>query len=578
LATGIRETRSALRLGRSALGPGNTGTRGVFVGEYHRLLASRLRVICLFGVVFIPSFFVLDLINAAWVVADLPLSMFAFIRVLAAVFYFLLWVILSNPELPWRTLNIIDLVMFPPTCAVASYIGVRIGGIDTMYYAGVILVVFSRAVLVPGSVPRNVGVLLACFLTYPATAWLVALFSTEVAAQFHDPVRVAGFVSNHIFLLITAMLAGIGAWVLNRLQLQEYRLQRIGRYVIERKLGEGGMGVVYLAKHGVLKRRLAIKLLGSKHPVTDAMRRRFEREAKHTSRLAHPNTIQIFDFGVSEDGLLFYAMEYVEGHDLKRLVDRHGVLPAGRAIHLVAQACRSIHHAHEHGIIHRDVKPENCIVAGASAEPDFLKVLDFGLAKVTRGDGSGDDDAHLSHSGAVMGTPHYMAPELCTGHDVDPRTDVYSLGCLLYFVLTGQPTFRGDSWMEVMLMHTSEPPVPPTRLNPAIPRDLEAVILRCLAKDPAERFPSAAAVGDALLGCAAAGSWTAADAAAWWTDHPAAALIGADGDDDSRPDPTDVATGAGPDSVPFMTTIDFSIAPEAMSKLKEAAKAQRARS
>jgi len=552
------ETRSALRLGL-------TGTRGVFADEYHRLLASRLRVICLFGMVFIPSFFVLDVINGTWVVPDLPLSLFAFIRVLAAVFYFLLWVILANPELPWRTLNIIDLLMFPPTCVVASYIGVQIGGIDTMYYAGVILVVFSRAVLVPGSVPRTAAVLLSCFLMYPASVGVASAFSPEIAAQFHEPVRMAGFVSNHIFLLITSMLAGIGAWVLNRLQLQEYRLQRIGRYVIERKLGEGGMGVVYLAKHGVLKRRLAIKLLGSKHPVTAAMRLRFEREAKHTSRLAHPNTIQIFDFGVSEDGLLFYAMEYVEGHDLKRLVECYGVLPPGRAIHLVSQACRSIHHAHQHGIIHRDVKPENCIVAGAAAEPDFLKVLDFGLAKVTRGDSGREEDARLSHSGAVMGTPHYMAPELCTGGAVDARTDVYSLGCLLYYVLTGQPTFHGDSWMEVMMMHISEPPVPPSRYNPDIPRDLEAVILRCLAKEPARRFPTAAALNEALLSCAAAGAWTPALAAAWWAEHP---FVAEPVRDDDTGHPTDAASRSG--AVPFMTTIDFSIAPEMMDELKKA--------
>lgn len=540
-------TRSALRLGMTA-------TRGRFAGEYQRLLASRLRVMCLFGTTIIPAFFVLDLIMARWVAPDLPLSLFAFLRVFAAVGYFLLWVILSSSDLSWRALNVIDLIMFPPTCVLTSYLGVQADGIDTIYYAGVILVVFSRAVLIPGSVPRTVGVMLACWLAYPATVLVTSLAFPEVAAQFADADRVAGFVSNNCFLLFSAILAGIGAWVVNRLQLQEYRLQRIGRYLIQRKLGEGGMGIVYLARHGVLKRTLAIKLLGSKHPITTAARLRFEREARHTSQLAHPNTIQIFDFGVSEDGLLFYAMEYVEGYDLKRLVDRFGVLPAGRAIHLVSQACRSIHHAHEHGIVHRDVKPENCMVAGAAGEPDFLKVLDFGLAKVTREDRT--DDARLSRTGAVMGTPHYMAPELCTGQAVDARTDVYSLGCVLYFVLTGQPTFRGDSWMEVMMMHTSEPPVPPSRLNPEVPPDLETVVLRCLEKDPARRFQTAAEVDAALLRCAAAGTWTLRDAAAWWAEHPVVHIEDAEA---GESDPTGRSRSG---SVPFATTIDFSLAPE----------------
>ena len=542
MAANTERTRSALQLGMS-------GTRGRFAGEFHRLLASRLRVICLFGATIIPGFFLIDLIVWRWMAPDLPLPLFGFVRIIAAVYYFLLWVLLASSDLSNRALSLIDLTMFPPTCVLASFLGVYATGIDTIYYAGVVLVIFSRAVLIPGSVPRTLGVILACWLTYPLTVFVSGWFMPAVAVQWDRAERVAGFVSNNTFLLFSSVLAAIGAWVVNRLQLQEYRLQRIGRYVIQRKLGEGGMGVVYLAKHGVLKRTLAIKLLGSKHPINAAMRLRFEREAKHTSQLSHPNTIQIFDFGVSEDGLLFYAMEYVEGFDLRRLVDRFGTLPAGRAIHLVGQACRSIHHAHEHGIVHRDVKPENCMVGGLASEPDFLKVLDFGLAKVTRGDA---EDERLSRTGAVMGTPHYMAPELCTGQPVDGRTDVYSLGCVLFYVLTGQPTFRGDSWMEVMMLHTSEPPAPPSSLNPGVPGDLDAVVLRALAKDPRDRFRSAAEMDDALQQCAAAGSWALRDAADWWQAHQEEAAFAFE-----PPGPADKSGVA-----PFATTIEFSIGPD----------------
>ena len=500
-------SKAFVRLGKTFASP------EAFTSEFHDLRASRLRIICLFGVIIVPAFFVMDVVHATWAGHDVPLGTFVVLRLAFSVYYLGMYVLLWRFSLAERGLTIVEWVLFPPLCVFTSVLGLWTGGIASPYYAGVILIILARCLLVPGGLLRAAAIVLACWWAYPLSVGIAAWVSPEVAAQFDSAADLGLFVANNLFVAFSIVLSLIGAGVVNRLQLREYRLHRIGRYRITGKLGEGGMGIVFLARHGILKRSVAIKVLGSRREVTDILRARFEREAMHTSQLSHPNTIQIFDYGQSEDGRLFYAMEYVEGLDLRRIVDEFGPIPPGRSVHLLVQACRSIHHAHENGVIHRDIKPENCIASGTAAEPDFLKVLDFGLAKVLRRDG---EDPELSRSDAVLGTPYYMAPEACLSMPVDRRSDVYSLGCMLYYLLTGLPTFRADSWMQVMYLHTSEPPEPPSNHNAAIPKDLEEVVLRCLAKDPDHRYSTAAELGDALLDCAAASQWSPKHAAAWW--------------------------------------------------------------
>jgi len=217
-----------------------------------------------------------------------------------------------------------------------------------------------------------------------------------------------------------------------------------------------------------------------------------------TTRLTHPNTIRVLDHGVSPDGLWYYAMELLDGHDLGQLIERNAGLPPRRLVHLMIQACGSLAEAHALGFVHRDIKPENLFVAEMGGVRDFVKVLDFGIAKVSQD----LEDTHLTREGMVTGTPAYLAPEVIRGESADPRADVYSLGCVMYAALTGRPPFRAKTAMEMMLKHAEEVPVAPSeRLGRDLPSDIERVVLRCLAKQPAERYADAQELGWVLQEC-----------------------------------------------------------------------------
>ncbi len=240
---------------------------------------------------------------------------------------------------------------------------------------------------------------------------------------------------------------------------------------------------------------------------------RFEREVQSAARLAHPNTIEIFDYGLTGDGTFYYVMEYLQGQSLGDLVRIHGPLPAGRVIYLMRQVCAGLAEAHGLGLVHRDLKPANVFVAVRGGESDVSKVLDFGLVKLTR-----DSSAvNLTSDLTVSGTPMFMAPEQTVGdRSLDARADIYALGAVMYHALTGQPPFVGENAFAVMMAHSRDPVVPPSQLNPNVPADLEQVVLRCLAKKPEDRYPSAKALGQALAECAAASEWGANRAEAWW--------------------------------------------------------------
>jgi hypothetical protein len=361
----------------------------------------------------------------------------------------------------------------------------------------------------------------------PSTvAWVVLfmalapLFGVAVVTEHPDAAEaIAHFKSaeqtgtNALFLLIAAGMSIYGSAILNGLRAELHVAKKFGQYQLVRKLGEGGMGEVYLAEHNLLKRPCALKLIkpevGS-DPVTMA---RFEREVQSAARLAHPNTIEIFDYGLTGDGTFYYVMEYLRGTSLGDLVRTHGPLPAGRLIYLMRQVCAGLAEAHGLGLVHRDLKPANVFVAVRGGESDVSKVLDFGLVKLTRDPGA----ANLTSDMTVSGTPMFMAPEQTVGdRSLDARADIYALGAMMYHALTGQPPFTGENAFAIMMAHSRDPVVPPRQLNPDIPEDLEQVVLRCLAKKPEDRFPSARALGQALASCAAASEWGANRAEAWW--------------------------------------------------------------
>jgi len=322
------------------------------------------------------------------------------------------------------------------------------------------------------------------------------------------------------FLIVGA--AGVISHVVTQLGRQVTRAREMGSYRLGELLGRGGMGEVYKATHTMLARAAAIKLirpeaLGAVNSDGAQLAvRRFTREAEAAANLRSPHTVEVYDFGVTDDQTLYFVMEMLEGMDLETLVRQYGPLPSSRVIYLMRQACDSLAEAHAKGLVHRDIKPANIHVGQVGLEYDFVKVLDFGLVKeVKRPDAA---DPRLTVEGMTVGTPTYMAPELALDEAFDGRADLYALGCVMYFLLTGHVVFEADNVMRVMVRHIEEKPVPPSRrTDRPIPRSLDDAVMACLAKDPAARPPSAAAVTDALAAAEAdVEPWTQEQAAAWW--------------------------------------------------------------
>jgi serine/threonine-protein kinase len=296
------------------------------------------------------------------------------------------------------------------------------------------------------------------------------------------------------------------------LQKQVVEARRLGQYTLEEKIGAGGMGEVYKARHALLRRPTAVKLLASERAGERALAR-FEREVQLTSQLTHPNTIQIYDFGHTHDGRFFYAMEYLDGITLEELVELDGPQPAARVVGLVAQICGSLAEAHAVGLIHRDVKPANVMLCERGQIADMVKVLDFGLVKAVS-----DASAVQVSRDAIVGTPTYMAPEsIMRPEQIDARADIYAVGAVAYFLLTGRDVFDADTVVEVCAHHLHTKPEPPSaRLGVPVPQDVEAIIMSCLAKSPVERPASAKELRGRLLACTDANGWSEARRDDWW--------------------------------------------------------------
>ncbi|HEU5310496.1 MAG TPA: serine/threonine-protein kinase [Candidatus Eisenbacteria bacterium] len=319
---------------------------------------------------------------------------------------------------------------------------------------------------------------------------------------------------------ICAGIAIVGSRVVYGLQRQLSDARQLGSYRLEQRLGEGGMGEVWKAKHRLLARPAAIKLIrtdaiGGPDPrAAQTALARFEREAQATSMLASPHTIEIYDFGVTENGSFYYVMELLDGMDFRRLVERHGAIPPARAVYLLTQVCHSLADAHASGLIHRDIKPANIFTCRRGRDEDFVKVLDFGLVKET----ARPKDVQLTAEGTTTGTPAFMAPEAVYGADrIEARSDLYAVGCIAYWLVTGKLVFEGDTPIRMLLGHLNDPPPrPSTRTSQEIPPRFEQVIMDCLEKDPARRPESAEALAHRLEESIDGTRWTARDARDWW--------------------------------------------------------------
>lgn len=338
-------------------------------------------------------------------------------------------------------------------------------------------------------------------------------------AEALAPVRVvrAGF-----WFLFGLLAAGsVIVFVLMRMARQAaLKARRFGQYALEEQLGAGTFGTVFRGHHALMRRPVAVKVLNPS--ADDRSIARFEREVQLTCQLTHPNTIALYDYGRTEEGTFYYAMEYLEGLSLDRLIKEHGPQPEGRVIHILRQACASLAEAHAQGLIHRDIKPQNIFLTRRGGIPDFVKVLDFGIVKVR----DQADQLDLTAPNAMMGTPLYISPEaIQSANSVDALSDVYSLGAVGFELLTGETVFCGSSLGEVIVQHLrAQPDRPSARLKRLVSPDLEKLIMQCLAKSPSARPPGAAALEEALAGCAAAGSWTRRDAEQWWATSLAAAV------------------------------------------------------
>jgi serine/threonine-protein kinase len=366
--------------------------------------------------------------------------------------------------------------------------------------------------LIPNSPRVAVWTLLAMF-TGPIVVLGLLRINPESSASLTKLAEAEEAGSNILFLGIGTALAIYGSFLLNGLRTQLHSARRFGQYQLVKKLGEGGMGEVYLAEHQLLKRPCALKLIKPEVGSDPIVVARFEREVRSAAKLSHPNTIEIFDYGHTDDGTFYYVMEYLKGKSLADLVREKGPLPPGRVIYLFRQACAGLAEAHGFGLVHRDLKPGNMYVAVRGGESDVVKVLDFGLVKLTKDPAAPALTSELT----VSGTPLYMAPEQAVGdRALDTRADIYALGAMMYYALTGRPPFVGENAFEVMMAHARDPVVPPCEVHPSVPAELNQVVLRCLAKKPGDRYQDVKSLSLALGACPEAGEWSLDRADRWW--------------------------------------------------------------
>jgi serine/threonine-protein kinase len=378
------------------------------------------------------------------------------------------------------------------------------------------LFVVARAVVVPSSAKTTL------LLSAPVTLAILIpqlVYGTVYASPGveYPPEQFPVVIAWHqVTMWLSVGIAALASRINFGLRHQVRKAEQLGQYRLEERLGKGGMGEVFRASHAMLRRPTAVKLI--QPDATDPeLFHRFEREVRQTSRLSHPNTISIFDYGRTPEGVFYYAMEYLDGADVRQIIERTGPMPPARVIHILTQCCGALREAHDVGLVHRDIKAGNIMVCRSGGEHDVVKVVDFGLVKDLS-----STSPSLTQLGMVCGTPETLAPEVLGGEEATGLSDLYSLGVVAYYMLTGISVFDAKSGADYIGHHLHTPPVPLHERLPSVPSDLEAAIHRCLEKVPGSRFADANEFREALAACKDAGLWTQAEAVRWWREQEAA--------------------------------------------------------
>lgn len=521
-----------------------------FQGALENLLRQRLLFVALLALIPLLIFLVRNLVdnNLPPFLSGISLILQSLVALVAAGLAWILW---RRTHLDLCTLRIMELVLFGSLAiffAWLQYESFLHGPLEQSSRCDWAPLILRQAV---GNSSTRWFFLIIAYGVFIPNTWRRCLFLSLVmaltplvltplaVAHHHSPWHADLFfalTTMAIFLGIAVAIAVFGSHRIQVLEAQAFEAQQLGQYRLGKRLGSGGMGEVYLAEHLLLRRPCAVKLIRAEQAGDPTNLQRFEREVKAMAALTHWNTVEIFDYGHADDGTFYYVMEYLPGQNLEHLVGLYGPMPAARAIHLLRQVCRALREAHSVGLLHRDIKPSNIIACERGGVFDVVKLLDFGLVQETR---LGRLDERLTQHGTIIGSPPYMSPEQAAGRgELDARSDIYSLGAVAYFLLTGQPPFVRETAMLMLMAHAYEPVHPPTALRPELPSDLQAIVLRCLEKDPSRRFPDAHSVERALASCADADQWSEEQAALWWHEHPLDKLDGVH----LRPDvPTQIA-------------------------------------
>jgi tRNA A-37 threonylcarbamoyl transferase component Bud32 len=433
------------------------------------------------------------------------------------------WVLRRNPQLTLTQIRIAEWLVMATVGFFVVDVYVRLMltfganndeatliSVNNWHYFAWSMIIFIYGVFMPNRWQRAAAILLPVAAIPGLVILLVSWWEPNIPIllnedQFGQPLPTT---------FVAAAISIYAAYLIHGARLSAFQARRLAQYELKRLIGSGGMGQVYEAEHLLLKRTCAVKLIRPEHCADDAALRRFKQEVRATAKLTHPNTIEIYDYGQTKDGVFFFAMELLPGMNLQTLVDAYGPMNPGRVAHFLTQVCDALAEAHDAGLIHRDIKPANIFASQRGGIDDFTKLLDFGVVRTV------NVDLGLTRVGErIVGTPTYMSPEQISAPDkIDGRSDLYGLAAVGYFLLTGRPPLVGDSPLETMLAQVDRVPIAPADRNQKIPTDLSDVIMRCLSKHADERPENARQMLMELESCDCTGSWTREQATSWWKD------------------------------------------------------------